>query len=351
MVRQRKGEHLKICLKHDVQSGIATGFSAYTLNPTALPEHDLHAIDLTTTFLGHTLKAPLLISAMTGGSSLGARLNARFAQAAQTYGIAMGVGSQRVALEHPELKETFSVVRTHAPRGVLFANLGAVQLNYGRGIEDCIRCVEMIEAQALVLHFNALQEALQPGGNTHFAGILRKVTSLCREFPVPVIAKEVGSGFSAQDARRLVEAGVSAIDIAGAGGTSWSAVEMHRSPDTTVHKSFRSWGVPTARSLVTVRAAAPHIPLIVSGGIRSGHDIIKGLALGASLAGMALPFLKAAALSETALMRAVETLLTELKTIMFCIGAANIAALVATPCLSEDTTDPRTLTKNFYSGT
>ncbi|MDR2417354.1 MAG: type 2 isopentenyl-diphosphate Delta-isomerase [Holosporales bacterium] len=332
-IQARKDEHIRICLEHDVQSEVPTGFSSYTLEPTALPESDARAIDLTTTFLGHALDVPILISSMTGGSPLGTRFNTILAQAAQTYGLAMGVGSQRVALEHPELEETFSVVRKIAPRRVLFANLGAVQLNYGRGIADCLRCVEMIEAQALILHFNALQEVLQLEGNTNFSGILKKVSSLCRQLPVPVIAKEVGCGFSSQDARRLEEAGISAIDVAGVGGTSWSAIEGYRSSDAVLHERFRSWGIPTAQSLVSVRTVAPHVPLIASGGIRSGQDIAKSLALGASLAGIALPFLKAAAVSKEALMRFIETLVMELKIAMFCAGARSVADFAGVSCL------------------
>jgi isopentenyl-diphosphate delta-isomerase len=332
-IQTRKDEHIKICLECDVQSEISTGFSSYILEPTALPESDVRAIDLTTTFLGHMLNAPILISSMTGGSPLGARFNTILAQAVQIYGLAMGVCSQRIALEFPELKETFSVVRKVAPHGIFFANLGAVQLNYGCGIEDCLRCVEMIDAQALILHFNALQEALQPEGNTNFSGVLKKVTSLCRQLPVPVIAKEVGCGFSSQDVCRLKETGIAAIDIAGAGGTSWGTIEGYRTHDAALHARFRSWGIPTVQSLIAAHAAVPHVPLIASGGIRSGQDIAKSLALGASLAGMALPFLKVAALSEEALMHFIETLVIELKTVMFCVGAKNIADLARVSCL------------------
>jgi isopentenyl-diphosphate delta-isomerase len=335
VIGARKDDHLRICLEQDVQSG-TTGFEAYTLESTALPECDLHEIDLSTTFLGQALKAPLLISSMTGGSSWGATLNMRLAHAAHTHGIAMGVGSQRIALECAKLEDTFKIARKIAPHSVLFANLGAVQLNYGRGIEDCLHCVDMIEAQALILHFNALQEALQPEGNTNFKGLLKKLETLCGKLSAPVIAKEVGSGFSAKDARRLVDAGVAAIDVAGAGGTSWSIVEGYRSSPIAVGTVFRTWGIPTARSLALVHAEAPDMPLIASGGIRSGKDIAKSLALGASLAGIALPFLQAAAVSDEALEQYLESLLKNLKIVMFCIGAQSISDLAQITCSRND---------------
>ena len=244
---------------------------------------------------------PLLISSMTGGAPRAAEINRNLAMSAQELGLAMGVGSQRAALERPELASTYQV-RKYAPDVPLFANVGAVQLNYSYGVDECRRAIEMIEADALILHLNALQEAVQPEGNSDFAGLARKIEMVCKAMDVPVIAKEVGWGVSGETARLLWDAGVSAIDVAGAGGTSWSQVEAHRIPTEKgrlVAEAFAGWGIPTAESVIMVRKGG--IPergkLFASGGVRNGIDVAKALALGADLAGMARPFLKAAAMS------------------------------------------------------
>src|SRR5439155_3772159 len=247
------------------------------------------------------LKVPMLISSMTGGAPRAEEINRNLATAAQELGLAMGVGSQRAALQHPELASTYQV-RALAPDIPLFANIGAVQLNYAYGVDECRRAVDMIGADALILHLNALQEAVQPEGDTNFAGLVGKIAQVCREVGVPVIAKEVGWGISAEAARMLWEAGVSAIDVAGAGGTSWSQVELHRIPTERgrlVAEGFADWGIPTAESLLAMRGAG--VPegrkLFASGGVRNGIDIAKARALGADLVGIARPFLKAAAMS------------------------------------------------------
>jgi isopentenyl-diphosphate delta-isomerase len=266
---------------------------------------------------------------MTGGTDQGSAINRILAAAAQDAGIAMGLGSQRVAIEHPELAPTFQV-RQVAPDILLFANLGAIQLNYGYGIQHCQRAVEMVEADALILHFNALQEAIQPDGDTRFAGLLKKVERVCRALPVPVIAKEVGWGFSKEDVTALLQAGISAIDVAGAGGTSWTQVEMHRARTDSQRRlasSFISWGTPTAQAIQIVRQAGPTLPLIASGGLRSGLDVAKCLALGASLGGLAGPFLKAAAHSPQAVAQTIDELRHEIQVCMFACGAGSIAQL------------------------
>jgi isopentenyl-diphosphate delta-isomerase len=279
--------------------------------------------------LGKRLNTPLLISSMTGGTEQAQMINRVLAEAAELTGIAMGLGSQRAGLENPEVAETFQV-RAVAPTATLLANLGAVQLNYGYTVDHCRRAVEMIEADALILHFNAMQEAVQPEGDTNFSGLLEKVAQVCRALPVPVIAKEVGWGFAEDTARRLIEAGVAAIDVAGSGGTSWSQVEMYRAKTEVrrrVAATFVDWGIPTAEAILNVKRTGANIPIIASGGLRNGLDIAKCLALGATLGGMAGPFLKAAISSLQAVLDEIEIASTELRVSMFGIGVDSIAAL------------------------
>ena len=256
-------------------------------------------------------------------------INRRLAQAAQRYGLAMGVGSQRVSVERPETARTFAV-RSLAPDAILLANLGAVQLNYSYGLEQCRRVVDTLEADALILHLNPLQEAVQSRGDRNFSDLLTKIERVCATLPVPVIAKEVGNGISGTMARRLLETGVAAIDVAGAGGTSWAQVESARATDPLQRRlgaTFRDWGYPTAECVRAVRAIAAEVPLVASGGLRTGLDAAKVLALGADLAGLAMPFLRAAAESEDALAFEVEALVAELKTAMFCAGCGTVGAL------------------------
>jgi isopentenyl-diphosphate delta-isomerase len=267
---------------------------------------------------------------MTGGTEQAQRINYTLAEAAEAAGIAMGVGSQRAALEgDPAVVRTFQI-RPLAPTTVLLSNLGAVQLNYGYTVDHCRRVVDMIEADALILHFNALQEAVQPEGNTNFKGLLPKIEEICRTLPVPVIAKEVGWGFSEDTVRRLLEGGVAAIDVAGSGGTSWSQVEMYRAKTELQRKvasTFVDWGIPTAEAVLAARRAGPNIPIIASGGLRNGLDLAKCIALGATLGGMAGPFLKAAVNSLEAVLEQVQIVQAELSIAMFCTGTATIAAL------------------------
>ncbi|MDY6938359.1 MAG: type 2 isopentenyl-diphosphate Delta-isomerase [Cyanobacteriota bacterium] len=328
--QNRKADHLKICLEDDVEfRQQTTGLERYRFTHCCLPELDRDRINITTEFFGKTLGAPLLISSMTGGTELAQTINYRLAAIAQHYKIAMGVGSQRVAVENPQLHSTFAV-REIAPDAVIFANLGAVQLNYGYGIEQCQRVVDWLAADALILHLNPLQECVQTHGDTNFAGLLDKIAILCKKLPVPVIAKEVGNGISARMAQRLIEAGVRAIDVAGAGGTSWSKVESQRAKDAKQQRlgmTFADWGLPTAECIASIRAANATIPLIASGGLRHGLDAAKAIALGANLAGFASPFLKAAAESEAAVGDLVDVLMAELVTVLFCTGNATLADL------------------------
>lgn len=326
----RKADHLRICLDEDVQCRETTnGLERYRFQHCCLPELDRNQIDLRTTFLGKSLTAPLLISSMTGGTDLAKTINYRLATISQQYKLAMGVGSQRVAVENPEVIATFAV-RSVAPDILLLANLGAVQLNYQYGLDECRQVIEMLEADALILHLNPLQECVQTKGDTNFSGLLDKIAGLCEKLPVPVIAKEVGNGISGTMAKQLIQAGVAAIDVAGAGGTSWAKVEGERAQDPLQRRlaaTFADWGIPTAECITSVRAIAPHIPLIASGGLRNGLEAAKAIALGADLVGMALPFLQAAHDSEAALHTLVSFLTAELTTTLFCTGSATLPDL------------------------
>lgn len=325
----RKADHIRINLEEDVRSGLTTGLERLRFIHQPLPDLDLEEIDTSIVIFGKKLRAPLLISSMTGGTAEARQINLTLAEAAQETGIAMGLGSQRAAIEDPALEITFKV-RHVAPDILLFANLGAVQLNYGYGIAECQRAVDMIAADALVLHFNALQEAVQPEGDTRFSGLLPKIEAICRALPVPVIAKEVGWGFSAEAARQLARAGVAAIDVAGAGGTSWTQVEMHRAKDewqARLAAAFLDWGIPTVEAIRNVRRAAPELILFASGGLRDGIDIAKCIALGASLGGMASPFLKAAAQSLEKTLAEIHLLRRQLQVCMFAAGAGDLQTL------------------------
>jgi isopentenyl-diphosphate delta-isomerase len=335
---QRKADHIRINLEEDVQfPTLTTGLERYRFIHQALPELDLDEVDTTSTLFGKPLSAPLLISSMTGGTEQARTLNLRLAEAAQAHGIAMGVGSQRVAVEDPMVAGTFQV-RTAAPDALLFANLGAVQLNYGYGVAECLRAVEMIEADALVLHLNVLQEAVQPEGDTRWSALLGKIEGVCRALPVPVIGKEVGWGLSERAARQLAGAGVAALDVAGSGGTSWSQVEYHRAPTAfhaQVARAFADWGIPTAETLQMARRAAPDLPVFASGGLRDGVDVAKCVALGASLCGFAGMFLRAAAESAEALDETIRVIVRQLRIAMLASGAADLDALRRTPLVKD----------------
>ena len=335
--QKRKKEHLEICLDTEsVTSASGTGLNRYRFVHNALPELDIDEIDLSTTFLGKRLQAPILISSMTGGFDLARKVNRNLAAAAQRLGLAMGVGSQRVAVEEPSAAASFEV-RDVAPDILLLGNLGAVQLNYGYTVEHCRRAVSMIDADALILHLNVLQEAVQLEGNRNFKGLGEKIAAVCRDLEVPVIAKEVGNGISVDAATRLQRAGVKALDVAGYGGTSWSAVEAQRAvkqgkrPDT----AFAAWGIPTEEAIVSVRQALPDIQLIASGGVRSGVDIAKAIALGADLGAFGQPLLAAALESSAKVIEFIAGVIHELKVSMLCVGAADLTALRKAPLVRQ----------------
>lgn len=328
-IEKRKHDHLQINLRENVQSGQTNGLERYRLIHEALPELALEDIDLRIAFLGKEIRTPLLISSMTGGADEALRINRSLAEAAQRHGLAMGLGSQRAGLEDKKLQATYQV-RDIAPDIYLFANLGAVQLNYGMGADDCRRVVETVQADALFLHLNVLQEAVQPEGNTDFRDLLKKIEQVCRDSEVPVLVKEVGWGISAATARRLADAGVAGIDVAGAGGTSWSEVERHRMKDAGDRATaavFSSWGIPTADCLTAISLDLPDLPVIASGGLVNGFDAAKCLALGAHMAGMAGPFLRAAAQGESNLDQFVTVILNQLRISMLATGSRTIADL------------------------
>lgn len=330
-IDQRKADHIKINLERDVRSALTTGLETFRFIHEALPELDLERVDTALQLFDKSLGAPILISSMTGGTAEAELINIRLAEAAQEMRIAMGVGSQRAAIEDTAQAKTFQVRRA-APDILLFANLGAVQLNYGYGVEHCRRAVDMIEADALILHLNPVQEAVQDAGDTNFAGLARKMEEICKKLEVPVIAKEVGWGISERTATLLADCGVAAIDVAGAGGTSWSQVEMHRAPDEFTRQlaaTFVGWGIPTAESILNVRKAVPGMTVFASGGLKDGLDIAKCVALGATLGGMAGQFLKAADVSTRSVVSMLELTRKQIQVAMFATGAGTLEGLSA----------------------
>ncbi|WP_237391994.1 type 2 isopentenyl-diphosphate Delta-isomerase [Paenibacillus dendrobii] len=327
---ERKIEHVRLCLNEEVGSvGVTSGLEKYRFRHNALPETDFNEISLGTSFLGMSLRTPLLISSMTGGSAATGAINERLAVAAEERGWAMGVGSVRAAVEKGELASTFHV-RKHAPTIPVIANLGAVQLNYGFGVDECRRAVEIAGANLLVLHLNGLQELFQPEGNINFSGLLSRIEEVCRQLHVPVGVKEVGWGIDGETAARLFRAGVNFVDVAGAGGTSWSQVEKFRSKDPVrraAAEAFAGWGIPTAECITEVRKVSQQAGLIGSGGLKNGVDAAKVLALGADLAGYGRSVLGPAVESEDSLHAVLAQVEFELRAAMFGIGAGDIAAL------------------------
>jgi isopentenyl-diphosphate delta-isomerase len=330
-IEKRKADHIKINLEKDVRSSLTNGLENYRFAHEALPELDLKEVDASLTLFNKWLRAPILVSSMTGGAAQARTLNLRLAEAAQAERVAMGLGSQRAALEDPKQVETFKVRRA-APDILLFANLGAVQLNYKYGVDECRRAVDMIEADALFLHLNPLQEAVQDGGDTNFKNLAKKIEEVCRKLEAPVIAKEVGWGISERTAKLLANCGVAAIDVAGAGGTSWSQVEMHRAPDEFTRQlaaTFVGWGIPTAESILNVKKAAPGMMIFASGGLKDGLDIAKCIALGASLGGMAGNFLRAAAVSTEQVIELMKLTKKQIEVTMFAAGAGKLEGLAS----------------------
>jgi len=322
--RDRKAEHIRIALD-DAMQAKGHFFDAYAFEHQALPEMAYDDIDVSVDFLGKRLAAPIVLSCMTGGTDAAGRINRNLAEAAERCRVAVGVGSQRKALEDLTQASTFQV-RDVAPSTVLLGNLGAVQLNYGFGVGECRSAVEMIGADGLVLHLNVLQEAIQPEGQRNFAGLVQKMGQVAAELEVPVIAKEVGCGISAGTAAALAAVGIRIIDTAGLGGTSWARIEARRAGDADIGELFVDWGIPTPRAIEQL-VALGGLTVIGSGGLRSGVDVAKAIGLGADLAGMAYPFLKPATESCERVVSKIERTIDELKIAMLCVGARTIDEL------------------------
>jgi len=328
---QRKAEHVDIILQENV-SAEYNFWNDVRLVHDALPEIDLDDIDTSVKLLGKRLEAPLVISSMTGGFGLGKEINANLAKAAAEVGVAMGVGSQRAALEKPELEPTYAVVRDHAVP-LRFANLGAPQLvpqapKRAYGVADARRAMEMVSADVLIVHLNFLQEVVQPEGDRRAKGVLAAIKALASR--VPVMAKETGAGISRDVAKRLKSAGVRAIDVGGLGGTSFSAVEYYRarkeasSLKERLGATFWNWGIPTPASVVLAQVG---LPIVATGGVRSGVDVAKAIALGATAAGIAKPMLEAAKVSADAVVQELRGTIEELRAAMFLTGASSVAEL------------------------
>lgn len=335
MLTDRKTEHLDIVLQGRGQGpGTKTGFESFAFEHVALPELDLNDIRLDTIFLKRRIKAPLLVSSMTGGPYAAEAINRHLAIACEALGIALAVGSQRVAIENEGAGGLSTELRRLAPSVPILANFGAAQLNKGFGLREAGRALEMIGADALIIHLNPLQEAVQAGGDRDWRGLLGKIEALAKALPAPIVVKEVGSGISARMARRLVDAGVHAIDVAGAGGTSWARVEGERARDPrqrAVAMALADWGQPTADAIREVRAAVPGAVVIGSGGIRDGLDAAKAIRLGADVVGQAAGVLKAAVESPDAVVAHFETVIETLRVVCFCTGSADLAALRQAP--------------------
>ncbi|MBI2822375.1 MAG: type 2 isopentenyl-diphosphate Delta-isomerase [Acidobacteria bacterium] len=333
VIRQRKLEGLTLPLEKNVQARTTSTFLEYvTLIHNALPELDLDEIDTSTTFLNHQFSAPLIIDCMTGGTPEAAQINRRLAETAAALGLGMGLGSQRAGLKNKDLAGTYSIARKLAPSAFLMANIGAAQLAAGLTASEVMQIVDMIEANALVIHLNPLQELVQPEGEAKFKGVWVRIAELANRLTIPVVVKEVGAGISGEVAVRLEQAGVRAVNVAGSGGTSWAGVEKLRAESarnelkTHLGEVFWDWGLPTAASLIEVRRSVG-LELIASGGLRNGVEAAKCLSLGAGMCAMAFPFLKRAAISTEAVMEFARLVLHELTSVMFLTGSKDIAAL------------------------
>ena len=330
---RRKGNHIRICLEKDVQARKeTTGFEDVLLVHRALPEIEREKIDLSTRVFNHAFSAPVIVGAITGGTPEAMKINAAIAEAVEELGLGMGVGSQRAAIENPDLGKTFAVARRKAPTAFIMANIGGSQLVRGYGIKEARKAVEMIDADALAIHLNPLQEAIQPEGETRFVGVLRKIEEIAEGLDVPVIVKETGAGIAAEDAIKLEKVGVKGIDVSGVGGTSWAAVEYYRAKRSQseacqmLGEAFWDWGIPTAVSIVEV-VQSVHIPVIASGGIRSGIHVAKAVALGASLTSMSSPILLPATKGPKEVKKVLKIVIEELRNTMFLVGANSIERL------------------------
>ncbi len=327
---KRKSSHVDLVLNEKIDYARSTGFEKYEFVHNAVPELDFAEIDTRIKFLSHDFSAPILVSSMTGGYERAGRINSAIAELCRERNIGMGVGSQRQALQNSDYLETFKVVRRVAKDIFVMSNIGAAQVADGSALKEVARIIEMVEADALAIHLNALQEFIQPEGDRNFRGVLKGISQLVRVAKVPVVVKETGAGIGAAAAKRLIEAGVSAIDVSGAGGTSWAAIETLRRDDRRIGEKFWNWGIPTSEALVQVNKLPTRkkIKLISSGGIRDGIDVAKSIALGADLCAGAQPFLKALDRDGTeGLLKEFDNWVEELKGVMFLTGSRNLSQL------------------------
>lgn len=329
-INRRKTEHIQLCLDENVEGvNKTTGLEGISFIHNALPEIDFADIQLDTHFLNKKLRAPFLVSSMTGGSDLATKINQNLAIAAEQNGWAIGLGSTRALLESDAHEESF-LIREHAPTVPLIANLGAVQLNYRYGATECQQIIDRTGADSLVLHLNSIQEVIQDGGDLNFKDLLPKIEKICQTLKVPVGVKEVGFGIDGSIARKLYEAGIAYIDVAGAGGTSWSQVEKLRSKDPlrkAAAEAFNSWGIPTKDCIVTVRNQLPKAPIVASGGMKTGLDAAKAITIGADIIGYARQLLEAATDSVEHVIKTMDQIELELKIAMFGIGVKSINEL------------------------
>jgi len=325
-ITQRKQDHLTALAEDPAIERQQSGFDSIQLTHRALPELDYAQVDTTTTFLGKPLSFPFLISSMTGGGAQNLhQINQHLAEAAETCQVAMAVGSQRTMIQSKSAAKSFQL-RQYAPNVPLIANLGAVQLNVGFGLKEALKAVETLQADALYLHLNPLQEVIQPEGDTNFANLLPKIEQLVKQLPVPIILKEVGCGFSAEDIRRGIEAGVQWFDLAGRGGTSWSRIEAHRTTNTAqsdLGRLFQDWGLTTPQSLQQATPFQGQAHFIASGGIRNGIDMVKSVIMGGCVCGVAAPLLQPALESVDAVVDTINTFKRAYHTAQFLLGAPN----------------------------
>ena len=334
-IMNRKDEHLDVILAGRAAHALDNGFAEVRFVHEALPDLDHGKIDLGVDFLGRRLKAPLLISSMTGGPSRAEAINARLAEAAQQLGIALAVGSQRAALDaEGDTPGLDMALRLKAPDTPILANIGAAQLTRGFGVDEARRVLDMIAADALIVHLNPLQEACQPEGDRDWWGVGAALEALVKALDAPVVVKETGAGLSAATAKRLLAMGVAAVDVAGAGGSNWATVEGERADseaDKAHAAAFADWGIPTARAIAEVRAACPKATIIGSGGIRDGVEAAKALRLGADVVGQAAGVLTAATVSTEAVIEHFQIIIRQMRTVCFCTGSANLTALRRAP--------------------
>ena len=321
MISDRKLEHLKLCTECDVEyRHKKTGFNDIELIHKALPQINMEEIDIKIEFLGKKLSAPIIITGITGGHPASVAVNQALARAAEDLNIGMGMGSQRAAVENPELESTYTVIRDEAPSTLIIGNIGGPQ------IELAEKAAAMMDLDAMAIHLNPLQEAIQPEGDVDSLNYLNQIKNAAATLKIPVIVKETGTGIRREDAVLLENAGVAAIDVAGSGGTSWAAVETYRSKDRSLGDLFWEWGIPTAVSTVEI-AESVKIPILSSGGIRTGLDMAKAIALGADTVGIALPLLKEAYMGVDAVKAKLKKFINELKVAMYLVGASNLKEL------------------------